>query len=355
MRVLILRSRADARGGASKDPYLQRFGSSFAEKVLANLRGEPGLCARCGPDCIACRNRYRRRFGPEQVTVVDLHGPLPYLLERPGRHVPRALPEHEVLLAVNVHEQVLLEVLKRCRRWGTRGVVVPLEQAEWLSGSARAQAETICRDQGLELALPKPFCAFDPPPGGVLGRFRRRFHIGKPQVRLTVRAGRIHRAFVEVSAACGATYYVARWLEGRAVGEDLAHEVVAKRMHSYPCTASMRWDEEIANTPMHVAGEAHFDILAPLAGRTRPQPQRVLSPHGRMVHKLLPASQSLRNIERAKEAILAELAAGRSVTLESLRTRAEITPAAAYSAVVILQREGRVRCEGGKIVKAQGP
>ncbi|HUT58284.1 MAG TPA: DUF166 family protein [Phycisphaerae bacterium] len=352
MRVLILRSRGAGRGKRTADAYTQEFKSAFAAKVIGNLRGRRDFCASCGPDCTRCRAGYRRRFGRSIVGVISLPSVMPYLLEAPGRHVPREVPPHDALLAINVHEQVLLEMLKRSADYGTRVVVVPLEAPDWMSGSARAEAEAICAERGVEVAFPKPFCAFDPPPGGLLDEFRRRFHIGKPRVELTVSDGKIEQAHVHVSAACGATYYVARWLTGRRIDEDLRIEVVAKRMHSYPCTASMKWDDELGETPMHVAGQAHYEILAPLTAPTPAEPELVRSPVGTMVARPVPVRDNIRNIERAKRAILEELSTDKQVSLDDLRARRKITPAALASAVLLLKQAGLIRTARGRIVKA---
>ena len=352
MRILVLCSERRASGDRPKEPYIQEFGSSFAAKVIGNLRGADGFCTSCGPDCIECREGYDNRFRQNTVEVITLPAALPYLLEDPAARAPQDLPSHDILLAINIHEQILLEVLKRCERLGTRGVVAPLEAGDWVSGSAQAAAREICEARGIEVAFPKPFCSFDPPAGSVLAEFRRRAHIGRPEVAFEVRDGRIETAHVAVSAACGATYYVARWLAGRRVDEDLRYEVIAQRMHSYPCTASMAWDDEIGDTIMHVASLAHYELLAPLAGESTDEPEMVMSPLGRMVLKPGSSPESTENVERAKEAILEDLASGRTPSLRDLRTNRKIPPAAISTALLTLKQEGKIRQEGGKIVKA---
>ena len=352
MRILILRSERPAGGERPKEPYTQQFTSSFAAKVIANLTGRKGCCRSCGADCVDCRGMYDRRFGPNIVGVITLPAVLPYLLENPEAHVPPDVPAHEVLLAVNVHEQILIEFLKRCVGGHTRGVVVPLEATDWISGSARAEAREVCQAGGIEIASPKPFCSFDPPAGSTLAEFRQRFHIGKPAVKFTVRDEKIEAAHVEVSAACGATYYVARWLVGKRLDDDLKYEVVAKRMHAYPCTASMKWDDEIGETILHVAGKAHYEILSSLKEAVRPESGMVMSPLGRMVPKPPSAREGLKNIETAKEAILADLADGRCVSLSSLSTKRNISPAVLSTALLILKQEGRIRREGDRIISA---
>jgi hypothetical protein len=353
MNVLILRSQRRPSGEKPTDPYTQVFDGRYAEKVVGNIEGERGFCSACGPGCLGCRGGYDRRLGDRIAGVIELPWSLPHLLERPGLLVPDDVPRHDVLLAIRVHEQVLIEFIRRCGQWGTRGVVVPIESNDWLRGAARAEAREFCEAAGVEVDFPKPFCDFDPPAGSLLAQFRRELHIGRPDVRLTVRDGVIEKARVEVSAACGATYYVARGLEGRRVDGDLKYEVIAKRLHGYPCTASMAWDDELDDTVMHVAGKAHYDLLAPLMGEAPPvEPGMVRSPVGKMVFAPVPARENRENIERAKEAILERLAAGRAVSLAELRNERHITPAAFSSAIVLLTQQGRIRNEAGKIVKA---
>ena len=332
---------------------MQQFGCAYAERVIGNLVGDERFCTSCGPDCVGCRRRYERRFADDIVGDIALPAVLPHLLEQPARHVPAEVPPHEIMLAINVHEQVLVEMLRRCRDWGTRGVVVPIEAPPWVSGSAREQAKAICGELGVEVAFPKPFCDFDPPPGGPLAAFREQFHVGKPRVELTVRDGRIERAHVHASAACGATYYIARWLEGKRVDDDLKYEVVAKRLHSYPCTASMAWDDDLGDTILHVAGKAHYEILAGLPGQVPADEgsDMVVSPLGRMLPKPVPARDNVRQIARAKEAVLESLAAGKEVSLEGLRRDTRLSAAALSSAIVLLKQAGRIRTEGGRILR----
>jgi len=382
MNVLILRSARDAADGKVgtvpdngtvpifPDDYTQTFTTAFAEKIIGNLVGEKGFCQSCGPDCCDCRSVYDRHFGRDLAGTIDLPNEAPYLLEAPERFVPDHVPPHDVLLAINVHEQMFLEFLKRCNQWGTRAAVAPVEAPGWVSGSAREQAVAICEKAGVEIAFPKPFCAFDPPDGTVLAEFRQRFCIGKPSVRLKVKDGHIDRAIVEVSAACGATYYVARGLVGKNLDDDLKYEVIAKRLSAYPCTASMAWDEELADTIMHVSGQAHYEILyqlekmgrkkgtvpaveglSPFSSPFSPaaEADRVKSPHGRMIQRPPSARDGVQNIECAKEAILETLAAAGEVSLQQLRAQRHLAPAAVSSAVLLLKQAGKIRTEGGKI------
>lgn len=350
VRILILRSRPPSGQADRTDPYIQQFRSRFADRVIGNLQGAKGFCSSCGPDCSDCRRGYDRRFASDIAAVIELPAALPYLLENPAEHVPANIPPHDVAVAINIHEQVLIEFLKRCAEFGSRGIVVPMETHDWVSHAAREEAREICARTGVEIDFPKPFCDFDPPAGSFLAEFRRRFHIGKPDVELTVIGGIIERAHVRVSAACGATYYVAKWLAGKSVDDDLAHEVVAKRLHSYPCTASMAWDDELGDTVMHVASQAHYRILAPLGGSGRHDAvEMVASPVGGMIPKPAEGREYIENIERAKRAVLADLARDGMASLRQLRQKRGITPAAMNSALLLLKQGGKIRVDGDTI------
>ncbi len=352
MRILILRSERRTTGKTPQGDYLQEFSASYADKVCANLRGAPDFCSACGPDCNACREGYARTFAANIAGVISFPPVLPHLLETPADSVPVDVPPHDVILALDIHEQVLLEIMKRCSSWGTRGVVAPIEAPGWITPATRLSAEAIARETGLEVAFPKPFCAFDPPSGTVLAEFREYFHIGKPEVKIEVRDERIASAEVKVSAACGATYYVARWLVGKRVDEELEHDVVSRRMHSYPCTASMKWDDEINETILHVAGDAHAAIVAPLTQNTARVAKMIKSPVGVMVQSPVPVQENVQKIEKAKEAILAALAKDECVSLTQLRVKRNLTSAAASTALLILKQEGKVKTRGQSILKA---
>jgi len=353
MKTLVFRCERAKGDTPPKDDYSQQFDSAYAEKVVGNLIGADEFCTACGPDCIFCRRPYSRRFAEKIAGVIRFPAVLPYVLEHPEQYVPQEeIPAHDILLAVNIHEQILIECIRRCKDWGTRGVVVPIEQPGWVSGAAMAEAEKVCAREKIEIAFPKPFCSLRPPKGSLLARFRREFHMGLPEVDLIVERGKITAADVKVSAPCGATYYVARRLVGKSLEDDLKYDVVARRLHSYPCTGSMAWDDEIGDTIMHVAGQAHYTILAPLGEDVHEEPDAVISPLGKALPRPVPVSENIRNIESAKEAILKVLETAESVSLETLRSAEKLTPAALSSAVLILRKAGRIKVQGTRIVRS---
>ena len=354
MKVVIFRSLSRSQEEAAPDAYSQTFDTRYAGRVIGNLRNEKGFCTACQAECVDCRLKEAPRFGENIVGVIDFPGVLPDVLEKPAELIPRDVPRHDVLIAISIHEQVLLESLKVCSSWGTRGVIVPIESQDWGSHAGVAEAERIARRAGIEISFPKPFCSFDPPKGGFLASVRDHFHVGFPSVECRVKDGVIQEARVRVSAPCGATYYIARWLVGRRLDDDLRYDVISKRLHSYPCTSSMAWDDDLGDTILHVAGQAHYAILNQFGQNVDHGPDKdaqVLSPVGVMVAKPLPASENARSVEEAKQGILARLESCQSLSLAELK-KGPSTPAALNTALVILKQEGLIRIDRGRIVRA---
>lgn len=349
MKTVVLRSCGAGAADGLRPEYVLALNTAFACRVLGNLLDEAGFCTACQDQCTACRRRYRRPLHSSIAAVVDFPAELPYLLEAPASYVPAQMPSHDVLLALCIHEQILLEILKAGRRFGTKGVVVPLEATDWITPAARRAAEEICAEQHIEIAFPKPFCSFDPNDDSVLGRFRRHFRIGAPEVDLVIRDGIIEQAQVNVTAACGATCYIARWLEGRSLDDDLKHDVVSRRLHSYPCTASMEWDDELGDTPLHISGQMHYRILDSITEETLAREQFVQTPLGLTLPKPVPIQENLRIVADAKQKVISLLAEDPAMSLVRLRQDAKVSPAALNTALLELKKGGRIHIRAGTV------
>ncbi len=258
MRVVVIRSGPGGPPGLQAD-YTVTMNTAYAEKVLGFLHGAP--CTACGKHCMHCRSRYELDRSGHLAAVYDFPARLPYLLDDPEHYLPDKVPGHDVLLAIGVHEEILLAFARRFSHAG--GIVVPLEGSSWLSPYIRIRIEELAGERNLELSVPKPFCSFDPG-SGLLEEFSTQLRIGKPQVSFRLKEGRIHRAAVTRSAPCGATYYVARRLEGLRADDDLVHTLDAL-LSSYPCTAGREVDREFGDSIIHRAVQLQRDLLQPLS------------------------------------------------------------------------------------------
>jgi thymidylate synthase len=354
VKVLIARSvpqHAPPCGpGKAEDAYTLRLDTRYADRVIGQLGGDPAFCTACGPECVSCRAGYGRIENGAVAGFIDFPAALPHVLEDPASCVAALRPPpHDVVVAVAVHEQILIEILHRCPAWGARGLVAPIEAPGWISAAAQAEARRISRENGIEVSFPKPFCAFDPPTGGVLAEFRASSRIGRPEVAISVADGRIADAKVVVSSPCGATYHVARWLVGRSVSDALALDVVGKRLQSYPCTASMEWDDEIGDTIMHVALSAHTALLDPLGTAPHKKSRVSVPPAGHARPPAWTPAMPGMKIDQAREAILCAVGDGGSVPLGALKDGGRLVPAAVTTALLQLKSEGRVTFDGRMI------
>lgn len=348
MKALVLRS--SKAGAAKAGGYLQKFDVLYAGRVLGNLRNPADFCRVCESECVECRRGYGRNLGPAIAGVLEFPNVLPYVLEKPEEYVPARVPPHDVMLAIHVHEQILLEMLKRHEQWGTKGVVVPLEAPGWIGGAARRAARELCERAGIQIAFPKPFCAFNPPAGGILSEFRNTFHIGRPDASVTVKNGLVHEVRVHVSAACGATYYIARWLQGRSVSDNLRHDVISRRFHCYPCTASMEMDDRLDDTPLHAADLAHQRMLDAVSPETPPAPAApARTTLGAALPQPAPRFDSEANIEKAKAAVMEALSQRPCVHMDEIRSMRGISPAAAHSAILLLKKEKKIVTAGSAL------
>jgi len=247
MKLLVLRS---VNQGHAKDAFSVCMNTTYAEKVLGHLSDKGQFCSACGKECVQCRRQYDLDFSQDIVGVLTFPAVLPAIVEKPQEFLPPSVPDHDVLLALAVNEEILAAFVERFAIG--KGIVIPIEAGEWISPHGVATITTLCNAKGIEVAFPKPFCSFDPPQGSVLGEFRKAFRIGKPQIEFSVRDGVIAETTAVCSAPCGATYYMARWLKGARVDENLTH-VVEKLLSCYPCTAGHTIDPEFKDSIMHQA------------------------------------------------------------------------------------------------------
>jgi hypothetical protein len=233
--------------------------TAYAGRFIGHLTNQNDYCASCGDLCITCRKRYELDFSEHIVQTIDVPALLPAMLDDPTEYLPASsgVADHDILVAVSVHEELLQSFIER---FGTAmGVVIPIEEPWWLSPYGRSRIREHCAGRGIEVEFPKPFCSFNPEKG-ILKAFKERFRIGKPAIDYTVRHGRIVKTNVICSAPCGATYYVARNMEGRTVDRDLVNGIDAL-LSAYPCTASTEVDREFGDSIIHRAVQLQRDIL----------------------------------------------------------------------------------------------
>ncbi|MDY6794504.1 MAG: DUF166 family protein [Actinomycetota bacterium] len=254
MRLLI--AYCGGRIPIKRDPFSVAFDDTFAKRFLRHMVNEENYCNGCGVLCDHCRDTYGIDFSGDIVDILQFPSVLPYYVDDPLKLLGELAP-HEATVAINLHQELLLELPRRAFEAGSRVLVVPSEHPEWVSRWLRGEVRKRCRELGMGCAFPKPFCSLAPGIHPAVDEFMEYFRIGRPRIELELGDGYIKEARVLRSAPCGNTYYVAFNLKGAPLDAGVA-EVVAKYWHSFPCVASMLMDRELGETLLHMGGFMHY-------------------------------------------------------------------------------------------------
>ncbi|NIN51589.1 MAG: thymidylate synthase [Nitrososphaeria archaeon] len=227
------------------------FGDEFAERVIGNLCNLSTFCISCDLACDYCRTDYGS-YASDIYGAHEVPKNLPFVIEEPRRHLPKNMPNCDMLVAVGLHPDLLLATPDVAAEAHMKGVIVPIEDRRWCPPGLQNQLEERLNALGLEYAFPKPFCVLDETGQPTIDQFVRTYKIGKPLLEIDITNDTISDARVIRSAPCGSTWYVARQIRWTKISN--IEDTVAKSHHSYPCTASMQVDPELGEPILHLAG-----------------------------------------------------------------------------------------------------
>lgn len=268
MKIFVMKSVRTAPRGRPDlhtGPYTHTADTAYVGRFLQHIRGDGEYCHACGNNCRSCRSGYDLDFSDSIVGMLEFPATMSVMIDDPEEFIPCAVPDHDVLVAVGVNEEVLKAFVETHPI--ARGVIVPIEGSSWISPYAISTITKICEKNGIECAFPKPFCSFDPETE-ILKAFRREFRIGKPKIEYEIQGGVITGTKVRCSAPCGATYFTARRLQGRRLDEDLTF-VIDSALSAYPCTADRALDREFGDSITHQAVKIQRCVLQTLGVEVR--------------------------------------------------------------------------------------
>ncbi|MDI6817680.1 MAG: DUF166 family protein, partial [Actinomycetota bacterium] len=230
-----------------------------------------GLCTACHDECVECRLSLVDDLSGNIAGQLKLPLLTDQFIDDPEEYLSISVPEHEITLAFNIHADILLDVPALAAKAGSKALIVPVEDPDWLGGWTKARLEEECAELGLEFAAPKPFCRLTGDGYEYIKEFIREFKVGLPEVELDIEGGIVTRGHVTTSAPCGATYYLARLFKG-VTADDKLLEVACKGLSSYPCTASTKIDPDFKDSITHEANYIMMDVLkrklgSPVSGK----------------------------------------------------------------------------------------
>ncbi len=189
------------------------------------------------------------RTGGVPVVSHALPAAMPLIVDDPEDFLPPDIGGGEIVIAVNLHQDLLVDLPKLLGPRGARALIAPIESPEWIRPGLIHQVTNECSKVGVESAFPKPFCALDPKTP-VLQQFGEEYGVGRPEMRVEVQDGKVRRAMVPKGSPCGLTHWVAERLVGHPADDSLEVEA-AKLLHLRPCLATMVLDPALGDTIMH--------------------------------------------------------------------------------------------------------
>jgi hypothetical protein len=236
------------------------YSKDFMERVIRNLVNDPCFCKSCGLYCQSCKYGVYSFVSNIRFAVqLPASSELPAFIDNPEEFMPKKLPTADICLASGLHKDLLLALPDQLLKAGIKTLIAPIEDINEVPWGVRQQVEAKCKELGIEVALPKPFCTLiteqDKP---TIARFIKETNIGRPELEITLAkvGGKeiIECAVVKRSAPCGSTWYIARKLAGVSTNRVELYDAIAKAHHSYPCTACMTIDPETKEPILHIGG-----------------------------------------------------------------------------------------------------
>jgi hypothetical protein len=194
---------------------------------------------------------YLSSMAPGTVTAFQVPKALPPVLDDPAEFLPPALGKAEVIVAINIHPELLLEIPSRVGGGSVRVLVAPIEDPNWVKPGLQRQVTLACAQHEIESAFPKPFCSLSPSTPA-LEEFCEQYKVGLPSLRITVTDGRVAAVEVLRGSPCGLTAFVAEQLVGLPADESLPKRA-GEFHHAYPCLATMNIDPATGDTVMHAS------------------------------------------------------------------------------------------------------
>jgi hypothetical protein len=188
---------------------------------------------------------------PSAVDAYQVPRSLPPVLDDAGEYLPSELGAGDVIVAINVHPEILLEIPTMVAGGSTRALIAPIEDPNWIRPGLQRQVTQACAGNDMESAFPKPFCSLEPATPAV-AEFCEQLRVGKPTFKMTLDGGKVAAVEVVRGSPCGVTDFVAQELVGLPADDSL-HEKAGQLHHTYPCLASMSLDPSTGETIMHAS------------------------------------------------------------------------------------------------------
>lgn len=254
MKILIIKSKGSSR-------FYQGNSYIRTDGIFATERFIPNLEFIINNKLIENNEAPESDFNCKSVQKIELPSTYPILIDDPSEYLPEKFEEHDLVVALGIHEDILMELPKIIKKSGGKALIVPLESREWLTKWVREKTIEECKKYNIQYAFPKPFCSLEFGEFDVINQFINKYRLGKPKFRLQIDKKKvIVKAEVLINTPCGNLYDIEKELCGKKLGEE-AREVVARYWHKFSCLGDVHIDPEVEDTIVHIGGHIHYSAI----------------------------------------------------------------------------------------------
>lgn len=195
-----------------------------------------------------------------EVVSVEVPQVLPGFIEDPEEFVRELnldpkLFQSDLLILYTFHPDLTPEIVRMAGEAGVKAAIIP-------GGIGRAgsidELERIAEKTGIHIEVDEICCTLDECGVAVIDEFAKK--LGRPELSVETKDGRISRVTVLRGSPCGATWHAAEGVVGKTVAE--AASMTGLFCQQYPCRA-------VRGTPggIHTSGDLHKDAMERALGK----------------------------------------------------------------------------------------
>jgi len=194
-----------------------------------------------------------------QVVSVEVPEVLPDFIEDPEEFVkdlnldPKIF-QADLLILYTLHPDLTPEIVRMAGEMGVKAAIIP-------GGIGRAgsigELEKIADKYGIHIEVDEICCTLEKCGIPEVDEFAKK--LGRPELEVQTKDGRISRVNVLRGSPCGATWHAAEGVVGKSVAE--APSMTGLFCQQYPCRA-------VRGTPggIHTSGDLHKDAMEKALG-----------------------------------------------------------------------------------------
>ncbi|MDQ1282326.1 MAG: hypothetical protein QG666_115, partial [Euryarchaeota archaeon] len=163
--------------------------------------------------------------------------------------------QSDLLILYTFHPDLTPEIVRMAGEAGVKAAIIP-------GGIGRAgsidELERIAETTGIHIEVDEICCTLDECGVAVIDEFAKK--LGRPELSVETKDGRISRVTVLRGSPCGATWHAAEGVVGKTVAE--AASMTGLFCQQYPCRA-------VRGTPggIHTSGDLHKDAMERALGK----------------------------------------------------------------------------------------